>query len=275
MAQEAPPQSALEKRLYGLWELGGRELAAEAWKWPKEERMMLAREFRAYLKSGKFGKPEGSGPYDILIRLGDREATRRDVQKMAADPSHDDPGFDTSGSPIAIEYLAPYAFSQEPYKEIRASDVYTAPFSFMVTSVIFEILSESSAFTGEVRNWARREKVPDPVSERAELQRWWNENKIHFEQEDYKAVQPGLPIASVFEVMDESRRKAGLPPLDYKRPPQPTQPPPATPKPAPAPLPAAEAPHSSNALYYIAAAAGALLAAALAIAARRKRGKSN
>lgn len=168
---------------------------------------------------------------------------------MVADAQYLDTGLGASGSPIAIEYLAPYAFSQEPYSE-SGTDVITAPLSFMVTHVIFQILSDSPAFTGDVTSWARREKVPDPVGERGELQHWWKENKIHFEQEDYKAVKPGRPIPSFFEVRDESRRKAGLPPLKNRRPKQPTPMPMATtPKPAPAPVLAAEDAHSSNALY--------------------------
>ena len=256
----------------GLWDLGGPEIAAEAWKLPKEERMMLAKEFRAYWASGKFGKPEGEEPYHILIQLGDREATEREVRRYVADGTHFDRTFSASGSPIAIEYLAPYAFSKEPYSEISGSDMFIIPFSFSVTYLIFEILSDSSAFTGEVTSWARREKVPDPEMLRAELQRWWNENKIHFEKEDYKAVKPGLPIASIFEVEDEDRRKAGLPPLHQRRrPKQPMpEPLPAVPKPASSAQPAAEPAYFFNALYYIAAALAALLAALLILFSRRK-----
>jgi len=140
---------------------------------------------------------------------------------MVADGTHVDPGFRSSGSPVAIEYFAPYAFSQEPYEPSMNGDVGSAPLSFLVTNMIFDILSDSSAFTGEVISWARRTRGPDPVSRREEFQRWWAENKIHFEQEDYKAVMPGHPIPNVLEAMDGKRHKEGPPPLEETHPKQP------------------------------------------------------
>lgn len=263
----------IEERLQKLWTTLGQQQVADAWKMSNEERKQFLSEFNKRLFAGKWGPPDSWDNGDsIRLWLGDRELTKSEVEKLVANPFHFDRGLAASGSPIAIEYLAPYAFSQEPYSE-SGTDSFTYPLSFTVTSVIFQILSDSPAFTGEVTNWARREKVPDPERQRAELQRWWKENKVHFEKEDYKAVQPGRPIASVFEVEDDYRRKEGLPPLKYRRPQQSTpQALPTTPKPALAPLPAAEVSHFSNALYYIAAAMATLLVAGLAIAAGRKRG---
>lgn len=179
---------------------------------------MLAKEFKAYLENGKFGKPEGHQPSFILIQLGDRDVTLSEVKKMVANPFGQNPSFGASGSPVAIEYLAPHAFSQEPYDNIGMGDVHLSPLSFKVTHTIFAILSECSAFDGEVTNWARKVVVPDPVSQRAELQRWWEENKTHFKHEDYKAVKPGRPIRSQVEVLDETLRKAGLPSMEETRP---------------------------------------------------------
>ena len=244
MAQEPAPSRPLEERVRALWDMSPRDLAAQAWKWPKAERAMLAQKFRLYWEGGKFGKPEGEQPYDILIQLGDRDATKRAVQKMATDEVHPDSGLRSSGSPIAIQYLAPYAFSQEPYKVIWAGDVTTTSLSFLVTNVIFDILSDSSAFTGEVVSWARRTSGPAPERRRAEFQRWWEENKIYFEQEDYKAVKPGNPIPNVIEVIDDPPRKAGLAPLEETRP---KQSPLTTPSPMPQPVsvPVAQTPSAA------------------------------
>ena len=227
----------MDERIRAIWNTPARQIAAETWKRSKNERETIIREFKARLNHNDPDEVRG-----YLVELGDREATKAQVQKMVADGLHLDPGLGTSGSPIAIQYLAPYAFSQEPYSQ-SGTDVITVPLSFMVTHVIFEILSDSSAFTGEVTNWARRVKAPDPERRRAEFQRWWEENKIYFEQEDYKAVKPGRPIPSVFEVADENRRKVGLPPLEETRPKQPAPtPPPAMPQPVPAPVAQTPAP---------------------------------
>ena len=237
MAQDVAIQSPLEARLRALWDMSGRDIGVQAWRWPKEERVMLAREFKAYLEGGKFGKPVGHQPISILIELGDRDVTLSEVKKMAANPFGQNPGFDSSGSPVAIEYLAPYVFSQEPDANIGTGDVQWSPFSFHVTQTIFAILSDCSAFDGEVTSWARKVIVPDPVSQRAELQRWWKENKIHFEQEDYKAVKAGRPIRSQMEALDETLRNAGLPLLEKRRQEQPaSEPLSSEPKPASAPI---------------------------------------
>lgn len=234
---------------------------------------MLATEFKAYWASGKFGKPVGEEPYHILIQLGDRDATQRGVQKMVNSPGHSDPGFGSSGSPIAIEYLAQHAYSQEPFSRF-GNDVIYVPFSFQITDVIFEILSNSRAFTAEVATWAAQERRSAPVQQRADLQRWWAENKIHFEREDYKAVNPGRPIPSVSDGKDEEHRKADLPHLERKgQELPPAEPPQATPLPAPAQPPAIKGVHSPNAHYYIGATCAAILAVALAIAGRGRRGK--
>ena len=114
--------------------------------------------------------------------------------------------------------------------------------------------------------------MPDPVSQRAELQRWWKKNQVHFEQEDYKAVKPGLPIASVFEVEDENRRKDGLPPLERPGAIQPAPMPlPERPLPESSTRPTAEPASSSKVLFCTGAALAALLAGALAVYARRRR----
>lgn len=253
---------AMDERIRAIWNAPSRQLAAETWKRTKGERETIIREFKARLN--------GNDPDEVrqnLMLLGDLDATKIEVQKMVADSDHRNRGFQASGSPIVVQYLAPHIYSEEAYSMSGGDNPYP-PFSFRVSNMILGVLSDSSAFTGEVTNWARHTQMPDPVSQRKELQHWWEENKIHFEQEDYKAVKPGLPIASIFEVEDENRRKAGLPPLERRRPKQPmSELPPAAQKPASAAEPA----HFSNSLYYIAAALAALLAALLVILARRKR----
>ncbi|MEQ1853941.1 MAG: hypothetical protein ABMA01_20410 [Chthoniobacteraceae bacterium] len=214
IAQESTERQALEKRLRSFWDMGGRKLAAQSWKWPKEERAMLAKEFRSYWESGKWGKPYDEEAYGILLLLGDREATRHCVQKMVKDKF---PALGYSGSPIVIEYLMPHVFKLEAYSRTWVSDVVHVPFSFIATSDVFKILAESSAFSDEVRNWAKSTKVSDSLSERAELRRWWNENKVHFAKDDYKAVKPGLPIPSAFEEEKERRRGADSPPWEEER----------------------------------------------------------
>ncbi len=175
---------------------------------------MLAKEFRFRWESGKWGKPEGEQPYHILLLLGDREATRHSVQKMVRDEF---PSLGFSGSPIVIEYLMPHVFKLEAYSQTLVGDVVHVPFSFIATSQVFEILSESPAFSDEVRNWAKSTEVPDRLSVRAELRRWWNENKVHFAKDDYKAVKPGRPIPSAFEEEKERRRGADSPPWEEER----------------------------------------------------------
>jgi hypothetical protein len=214
IAQESTERKALDKRLRSFWDIGGRQLAAQSWKWPQEERAMLAKEFRFRWEGGKWGKPEGDQPYYILLLLGDREATRHEVQQMVKDKF---PSLGASGSPIVIEYLMSHVFKLEAYSEIWTDDVVSAPFSFIATYVVFEILAESPAFTDEVRNWAKRAKVSAPSNTRAELRRWWNENKFHFAKDDYKAVKAGLPIPSAFEEEKERRRGADSPPWEEER----------------------------------------------------------
>ena len=220
--------SALEQRLQRLWEINRRQLASDAWRMPAEERKRLLAEFNKRLFAEKWGPPSSFDNGDsIRVRLGDRDFTKTEVQKLAESKGARGMSLSSSGSPVAIEYLAPHAFSKEPYEDIRIRDVHTAPFSFLVTHDIFELLAESTAFNDEVANWARQIKSPDPESQRAELQRWWEENKVHFEREDYKAVKPGRPIPTVFEVVAENRRKLGLPPLEGQNPspvaPEPTE----------------------------------------------------
>ncbi len=200
--------SETDEKIRELWEAPGRKTSSDAWKRTKAERERIIQEFKARLK-----KNDPHQVSSILIRLGDRETTKSMIQKMADGPRKSDvTGLFSSGSPLVIEYLIPYGKSDEPYKE-SGTDVIGVPFSFMVSSTIFGILSDSSAFDGETINWARRNANSDPVSKRAELQRWWEENKVHFEQENYKAVKPGREIPSIIEVVEENRRKVGLPSL--------------------------------------------------------------
>ena len=258
----------MDERIRAIWDTPARQIVAETWKRSKNERETIIREFKARLNHNDPDEVRG-----YLVELGDREATKAQVQKMVADGTHYDPGFRSSGSPIAIEYLAPYAYSEEPYSE-SGEDVISAPLSFHVTSIIFGILSDSSAFNGEVISWARRTKVPDPVMERAEFQRWWTENKIHFENEDYKAIKPGRTIPSFFVVADAKRRAEGLPPLYGAVTSQPIPVSrPAAPKPPPASPALADEAHATKAVYFAAAAVAAVLLAMLVFLVRRSKRK--
>src|SRR6185436_6873008 len=84
MAQEAPKQSPLEERLQKLWNTNARQLAADAWKMPNKERKNLLSEFNKRLFAGKWGPPSSFDNGDFIReRLGDRELTKREVQKVA------------------------------------------------------------------------------------------------------------------------------------------------------------------------------------------------
>lgn len=267
-AEENP---ALEERLQKFWKTNMRQLAADAWKLPKDERKMLLREFTDRLFAGKWGPAPYHNGDSIRLRLGDRELTKQSAEKFAKDVTNSDSySLDASGSPLAIEYLAPLIYSDERFS-LTPGDVMRAPPSFAATSIIWLVLKDTSAFTGEVTNWARATKAPDPTLLREELQRWWQENKIHFDQEDYKAVKPGREIVRAVVVIDQNRRKLGLPTMEETMRITSGAPPP-TPAPAPtAPTPEIAPPSSDSLLFCVLGGGIALIAAAIALLARRKR----
>ena len=207
-------RGSIENRLQALWDMSGPDIAALAWKMPNEERKKFLGEFNNRLFAGKWGPPDSFQNGDpIRLRLGDRQLTR-DMVRTSIHSSFDlIHRFSRSASPIVIEYLAPHMFLDEEFSTTTGTDVPTNPVSFTVSSIILKTLQDSPAFGGEVTNWARRQKSPDADSERAELRQWWIENKAHFEKEDYKAVKPGRDMRNYFDVIDENRSKAGLPPL--------------------------------------------------------------
>ena len=211
---KANSQDSFDDRIQALWDMSSRDISALAWKMPNDERKAFLAEFNKRLFAEKWGPPDSFRNGDaIRIRLGDRELTRSSIERTMPWGAPSVNQVRGSGSPVAIEYLAPHLFRDEPFSSVMVIDIIHEPPSFVVSGVILEILGNCSAFSSEVTNWARQQKGPDPESMRAELRRWWEENKAHFEKEDYKAVKPGRPMRTYVSVIDENRRNLGLPPL--------------------------------------------------------------
>ena len=196
-----------ESAVSALWRSAPTKLALDTWKRPKADREKLLAEFKAQIPP-TLSKPERNL---YLACLGDRAAVEEAVEDYMTYPGFIPAALQQSRSPFAIEYLSPHFFADEPYSESRG-DIIVRPASFMAVFTATGVLAESPAFSSEVGNWARGLRDCDPTLLRAEIRRWWNENREAFSNEDFKGVKPGRPVKTQFEVIKENRVKLGLSP---------------------------------------------------------------
>ena len=202
-----------------------KQMKAEVWKRTKAEQVELRRVFMGTLHPNT----DKTVVANRLVYLGDREATKDAVDAMAADPTHTDRVIGGSGSPYAVELLAPHFFGTEPYS-LKGYDVLYAPWSFTAALTAIRVIADSSAFNSDVGNWARRMEKADREAIRSMMQEWWTENKEAFAREDWKAVKPGRELLAGEELLKqrvaaananqaalpispEPRKSAGLEPI--------------------------------------------------------------
>jgi hypothetical protein len=155
----------------------------------------------------------------FLIQLGDRQTAAVLVNALLA-PSG--PGAETqlaveilcdTTQPWLIPMLEPALMLDEPVKRFYGSVLWATsshqsidnadvgegplPQSAAAATCVQAILMKSGAFSEEVRQSAlRRNMQPDFRETRRSIRQWWQQNKPHFEKQDYTAVTPLQPVGN-------------------------------------------------------------------------------
>lgn len=146
----------------------------------------------------------------VLLELGDRELAQqlvRDVRQGPTDGATFNRNYDQScltlsdcSQPWLIPLVADMLFIEEDARIYidPGSDVGTSPRSTAAAYIVYKVLSRSPAFSPAVREWAGRlsEGYGRGTEYRQSARTWWQQNKAHFEKQDYAAVTPLQPVTN-------------------------------------------------------------------------------
>jgi hypothetical protein len=142
--------------------------------------------------------------YLVLVRLGDKDATKQVVDAFRASLHTEAHGWplkqflDSHAHPVTIPFIAE-DFSRDDgdtFAFAGSDFVYTVgPVSMMMSRLAFSIILSNDVFSPETKAWAKynRERIDSfpPKTIRELMQQWWRENEAHFRAGNYQAVRPG------------------------------------------------------------------------------------
>lgn len=204
----------MEKRLIEFEE----RLSAGDRTFPDAELRELAAYLRKHLKLEEDQGRDGYAFIAFLIKLGD-ETTIQERVRTEADIWRWRDYLIQSGSPYAIEALAPALMAGEPARHRFVGDVVDMSTSHQVAAGILPAIIENCPqVSADVRAWAHRFLNDGPAwneksldSYRSLMREWWRENARFLRERNYAAVKRGRLIVKTIEGLPQPQSVASTP----------------------------------------------------------------